>query len=128
MLDFITVAVKNLFSKPATRKYPVVKRSPFQGQRGQIQNDIDNCIFCGICSRKCPVSAITVDRNERTWTINRFRCVNCSFCAESCPKKCLTCETQYTSPAYEKSVDVFKGKPIEKKAPVNVEQKVNANA
>lgn len=128
MLDFITVAIKNLFSKPSTRKYPSYKRKDFVGQRGKISIDIDNCIYCGMCSRKCPVGAITVSRNERTWSINRFRCVNCSYCVESCPKKCLVCETTYTPPAYEKSVDIFKGKPLEKKVePVKIE-KEKANA
>lgn len=111
MLDFIPVVIKNAFSKPATRNYPAVKRMPCKGQKGHIVIDIDNCIFCGMCTRKCPVGALKVDRVKRTWEIDRFQCVMCAACSESCPKKCLTVGVEYTPPANTKSTDVFVGKP-----------------
>ena len=55
-----------------------------------IRNDIDNCLFCGKCEHTCPVDAISIDRKNRTWTIDRDKCVACGQCAEGCPKKCLT--------------------------------------
>lgn len=112
MLDFIPVALKNVFSKPATRNYPSVKRTPYDGQRGHIGIDMDKCIFCGICSRKCPVDAITVKRAERTWSIDRFKCVMCGSCSENCPKKCLSIAPEYTAPANVKSSDTYEGKPV----------------
>jgi ech hydrogenase subunit F len=117
MLDFIPVALKNVFSKPATRNYPFVKRASFDKQKGHIGIDIDACIFCGMCGRKCPVEALTVNRTERTWSIDRFKCVMCGACSESCPKKCLNIEAQYTAPANQKSSDTFKGKPATAPAP-----------
>lgn len=116
MIDFITVALKNVFSKPATRNYPKVKRNPCKSQRGNIQINIDNCIFCGMCMRKCPVGAIKVDRVKREWSIDKFKCVVCSSCAENCPKKCLDVKPEYTAPAYHKSTETFKGKPLVKPA------------
>lgn len=113
MLDFISVALKNVFSKPATRQYPKVKRTPFSKQRGHIGINIENCIFCGMCSRKCPVGAIKVSRNEKSWEIDCFKCVNCSYCAESCPKKCLIVEPEYVAPAYHKNTVKFIQKPKE---------------
>lgn len=106
MFDFISVALKNLFIRPATRNYPKTVREPFAGQRGHIENRISACIFCGICSRKCPVSAIKIERDKRTWAIDRFQCIVCGECAASCPKKCLSVLPAYTAPATHKTVDV----------------------
>jgi formate hydrogenlyase subunit 6/NADH:ubiquinone oxidoreductase subunit I len=110
MIDFITVALKNVFSKPATRNYPTVKRNAFEKQRGQIKINVNDCIFCGMCMRKCPAGAIKVDRAEKKWTIDRFSCIVCSYCAESCPKKCLSVDPDYTKPAFTKTSDTFEQK------------------
>lgn len=116
MLEFLTVALKNVFSKPATRNYPFVKRAPYDKQRGHIAINIDDCIFCGICGRKCPVDAIKVNRTEGSWQIDRFKCIMCLACSESCPKKCLSVDPLYTAPANEKTTDKFIGKPPAPKA------------
>ena len=59
--------------------------------------------------RNCPSDAITVDRNARTWKINRFACVQCKECVTNCPKKCLSMDTEYTAPATEKTEEVLQG-------------------
>jgi len=99
--------MRSLFRKPATLMYPVVPRDYPERTRGHIAIDIEACIFCGICSRKCPTDAIDVDRNAKTWTIRRMSCVQCSCCVEACPKKCLLNEAAYTAPDVVKIVDVF---------------------
>lgn len=75
--------------------------------RGQIEIDINTCIFCGICSKKCPTGAITVERSEKKWEIERFACIQCGACTESCPKKCLFMAQHYPSPDSEKKFDTF---------------------
>ena len=117
MFDFIPVVLKNVFSKPATRNYPFVKRATYDKQKGHIGIDIDACIFCGMCGRKCPIGAIKVDRAQRSWSIDRFKCIMCGACSESCPKKCLNIAPEYTSPANVKSSDTFIGKPAPAPAP-----------
>jgi len=114
-MKFAGFALKNLFSKPATYGYPFVKKEYKERYRGKIVIDIDDCLFCGLCSRKCPSGAITVDRNARTWSIERMGCVQCANCVEGCPKNCLHTENAYTDPAAEKVVDTYQGKPVEKK-------------
>ena len=87
---------KNLFGRPATRRYPFVKREPFAGTRGQLQIRVEDCIFCGLCARRCPTDAIEVTKTPRkVWTFNRYRCIVCGYCVDACPKKCLHLNPKY---------------------------------
>lgn len=105
LLTFAKTELHNLFSKPATRLYPQQERVYPQRTRGHIENDIDTCVFCGLCSKKCPTGAITVNRAEKSWSIQRFSCIQCGYCVESCPKNCLSMHQSYTQPAEHKTVD-----------------------
>ena len=49
----------------------------------------DDCVFCTLCAKKCPAGAITVDRAEKKWEIDRDACVKCGVCIQACPKKTL---------------------------------------
>lgn len=89
----VGAAIKNLFSRPATRLYPFVKREPFKGTRGSISIEAEKCIHCGICAKRCPANAIAVVREKKLWSINHLSCVICSNCVLVCPKKCLTLES-----------------------------------
>jgi ech hydrogenase subunit F len=106
-VPFAKTIFKNLVSKPATRLYPVTARKPFDRTRGHIEIDIQQCIFCGLCDRKCPTHAITVTKADKGWSIERMRCIQCNSCVEVCPKKCLNMDQQYTRPAPGKVVDTF---------------------
>ena len=99
--------IKSLFRGPSTGKYPNEPKVNYSKTRGKIDIEISECIFCGMCQRRCPANAIEVDREQTKWTIDRFRCVQCGYCVEVCPKKCLSMNTQYAAPASEKSKDVF---------------------
>lgn len=91
MSKMLTLITKNLFGKKKTRLYPAAPERPaFERSRGRIVFDKENCIMCGICSRKCPADAITVERNNAKWELNAFRCIICGECVASCPKKCLS--------------------------------------
>lgn len=111
IMDFSLTALKNLFSKPATRNYPEVKREYPERSRGHIEINIDDCIMCGICSRKCMSGAIAVDRTNKTWSIERMGCVQCSSCVNACPKKCLSMVPGYSAVSAEKIVDTY-SKPV----------------
>jgi formate hydrogenlyase subunit 6/NADH:ubiquinone oxidoreductase subunit I len=99
--------LRSLFKKPATLMYPVIPREPGELTRGHIDIDLDTCILCGICQKKCPTNAITVDRTERTWSIQRMQCIQCSCCVEVCPKNSLVNAGTYTTPDVSKIVDTF---------------------
>lgn len=108
MFDFIPVVFRNLFHRPATRNYPAVVRAPYSGAKGHVAINIHDCIFCGMCMRKCPVGAIHVTRSETSWAIDRFRCVCCNACVEACPKKCLSMDGHRSPVATHKKLDVFR--------------------
>lgn len=116
MFDMIGNVLKNLTSKPATGKYPFEKREPFKDSRGMISGiDIDDCIFCGICSKKCPSDALVVKKAEKSWEIDQFKCVICGVCTEVCPKKCINMSEEYCTSALSKSKSKFvqQAKPVD---------------
>ena len=121
------MVMRSLFSKPATLMYPVVPRIPTPITRGHVSIDIEKCILCGMCKRKCPAQAIEVIRLEKSWEIDTYRCVQCNCCVEVCPVKCLKMEGSYTKP----STGLIKNKFIqapkaEVKAEVKTEIKLEA--
>ena len=116
MFDFIRPIFKNLFHRPSTRNHPFEKREPFAGARGHIEGiNVKECVFCGICEKKCPANAIKVNRQERTWEIDQYKCVICNVCVEVCPKKCINMNPSYLSPGYEMKLKVQKGDAVIKK-------------
>lgn len=99
--------LKSLFSKPATAMYPIVKNEFYPNTRGKIAIEVSDCIFCGICSKRCPADAIEVSKPDKKWQIDRTRCVMCNFCVQVCPKKCLATERHYTSPMTDKNNRIY---------------------
>lgn len=104
MPGMINRVFKNLVSKPATRMYPVKVREPFERTRGRIYIDPAACIYCGICQKRCPADAITVDRPNSTWELDAFRCIVCGQCAVDCPKKCIVMTNERRSCSQVKKV------------------------
>ena len=83
------LAMRWALTKPPTTPYPFEPRKVIAGSRGQLVFTKDNCIYCNICAKKCPTSALLVNRVQKKWVIDRLRCINCGYCVEVCPKKCL---------------------------------------
>jgi len=118
LFEISKTIIRSAMGKPATLMYPVKPAKKFERSRGHVVNDINRCIFCGACQRKCPAHAICVKTKERTWEIDRMRCVVCNGCVEVCPVKCLSMDNQYTAPTSENlGTELLKGEPkIVKKA------------
>ncbi|KAB1442942.1 4Fe-4S binding protein [Pseudodesulfovibrio senegalensis] len=111
MFTFTPTILKNLVNKPATRKYPFVKRAPFENYRGELYNNIDDCIFCGTCARKCPSVCITVDKKTGLWECDPFACVYCGICVDTCPTKCLHFHDVHRGPATQPQMLTMQGEP-----------------
>lgn len=107
ILNLAKMVLRSMVNKPATLMYPVVQREYTENTRGHIDIDVENCVFCGICNKKCPTNAIEVNRNDKKWAIERLQCIQCNCCVEVCPKKCLKMENTYTTPSTGKVRDEF---------------------
>lgn len=101
------LVLKWLSRKPYTRCYPFVIRPAIPGSRGALKIDLDKCIYCSICAKKCPTQALEVDRTAKSWSVDRLRCITCAYCVEACPKKCLELTTAHGTPTVTKDKEVF---------------------
>ena len=113
VLGMTRTTMQNLFSRPSTRRYPTKVKEPHSTpkSRGRIQIDIEACIFCSACAKRCPTDAIIVSKADKVWEIDRLRCCTCNACVEVCPKKCLDMDARYTLPTVTKDKDIFKQAP-----------------
>jgi NADH-quinone oxidoreductase subunit I len=96
-------SIKNLFSKPATVKYPSEPSPPPLGYRGLIIYRKELCIFCTRCEMVCPPGAIRFTRKEdgtKEFHYNPYLCIYCGECVRACPKPgCLTQSEKVAPPA-----------------------------
>jgi len=107
-LPMAKTIIQSLFRKEATVPYPMEPMPKDPLVRGHVDIDIDACIFCGICGKKCPTGALRIDRNDKEWEIARFECIVCGACCEACPKKCLHMRPELTPSAAETNKDLVK--------------------
>jgi len=98
-LPFAKTILRSLTRKYATQAYPRAPMPKAPIVRGQVGIDVETCVFCGICSKKCPTGAIRVDRAAKEWEIGRHGCIVCGACVELCPKKCLHMSPELTPPS-----------------------------
>ncbi|MBP1732290.1 MAG: ech hydrogenase subunit [Deltaproteobacteria bacterium] len=100
--------IKNLLRGPATLMYPKKKRTFVPITRGRVDNDINTCIYCGLCSRRCPTYAIIVTKDSKEWQIDRLKCCTCNLCVEICPVKSLSMHSHYAPPVADKTAGIYK--------------------
>lgn len=107
ILSMTKTLFKSFVHGPYTQLYPIKPRENFERTRGSIENDIEACIFCGLCVRRCPTSALKIEKAEKLWSIERMQCIQCGYCVEVCPKKCLHMRNEYTTPDTIKVKDEY---------------------
>lgn len=107
MARMVPVVLKNLFSGPATRRYPFETRAPFPGARGRLTWNAAACDFCGDCQRLCPAACLEVRRETKEIVHDPFHCIYCHLCAEGCWQGAITVENVYFKPDYCKAAHTY---------------------
>jgi heterodisulfide reductase subunit A len=51
--------------------------------------ELADCTQCGLCSKRCPYSAIAVDAEKNPEVIKAL-CKGCGLCAADCPQECIS--------------------------------------
>ncbi len=98
---------KNFIRKSATRAYPIDVRPGFKDARGELTNKVKACTLCGLCAKKCPSAAITVNRKEQIWELDPYACIYCGICVEACPQHCLVHYAEHRKPVRQKAALVL---------------------
>lgn len=52
-----------------------------------MQVDKKLCVGCGLCSKKCPMQAVSITQGKAQ--INRHHCIVCGQCRQACPRKAI---------------------------------------
>lgn len=97
-------ALKSLFKKPFTEKYPKKKMKLPLRYRGKIEFDKKGCVACGLCKMICPANAVRLGMRVKEIKVGKItykqiihpirsidlgRCVSCGLCVEICPPKVI---------------------------------------
>ncbi|MEM4663136.1 MAG: 4Fe-4S binding protein, partial [Candidatus Diapherotrites archaeon] len=117
---------KNLFSKPATNKFPTkhvpknvskflidfskgkIKITPPievpEKFRGRLKYNSDKCIRCKQCIKVCPAEALEFDDKQNIIVHYVARCTFCGQCVDICPAKCLEQTSDFLLSTYDKNL------------------------
>ena len=47
------------------------------------------CVACGVCTKTCPKSAISIYRGCYA-IVDEGKCVGCGLCGKACPAECIS--------------------------------------
>ncbi|MBN1434250.1 FAD-dependent oxidoreductase [Candidatus Fermentibacterales bacterium] len=110
-------AIKYLFRKPKTLRYPFELKEPARRYRGFHLNDWESCTGCGNCADICPNDAIRMvehpeiepgpgEKNERP-ELDYGRCCFCGLCVDICPPGSLRLSRDYFHIHFDTKTFVF---------------------
>lgn len=107
-MTMLSTVLRNLVSGPVTTAYPHAPAELPEGNRGRVVWDMSKCTLCGLCAKRCPTLAVSVDRKAGTVELQVFRCIACGVCAEVCPQGAIEVRPEYSAPGYVKEVRTYR--------------------
>jgi len=106
-------ALRSLFGRPYTVKYPYEPVVPPEAFRGRPKFVAEECIACGACAEVCPARAIEVVNvveggvGRRTLTIHHDHCIFCGQCQRYCTTQAgVVLTNEYETGTYDRSAAV----------------------
>ena len=90
-----------LFLEPIVKMPGIVPRG-HQHSNYIREIDEEKCIKCGLCAKKCPISALEFIKEDKKLIFTPERCLGCGVCAHKCPKEAISMKKR------DKEVDVPK--------------------
>jgi heterodisulfide reductase subunit A len=66
-----------------------MKRGYIEAEGIVADIDLTDCNQCGLCAKRCPYSAITVDEESNPEVVKAL-CKGCGLCAADCPQECIS--------------------------------------
>jgi ech hydrogenase subunit F len=106
-MGMLTESIRNLFSRPYTRRYPAMQAALPETNRGRVEWDMKKCIWCFLCQKNCPTHAITTDKVGKTQSVNRGQCIACGRCVEVCPTQTIYMREPYSKPTEAPEIHVY---------------------
>ncbi len=106
------VTFKNLFAKPVTLHYPIVKQPMKKRFRGMVDLVPQDCVICYQCIKICPVAALDLAHKQDAvvegkkvkeitkFTFNAELCCYCGLCEEICPTDAIYLNQMYEVSTY----------------------------
>jgi ech hydrogenase subunit F len=113
-MSMLSTVIRNLFHRPVTTGYPYRPADIPEGNRGRIDWDMASCTMCGLCEKRCPTLAVTVDRKAGLVSLQVHRCISCGVCADVCPKSAISIRHDYSPPSYRKETRTYRKEVAEK--------------
>jgi len=86
----LKLALKSLFSRPYTTKFPFAPYEPIPQFRGRPRYNKDECIGCGACAEVCPskcidvINDVTSNPPKRRLVQHLDQCIWCGQCERYC--------------------------------------------
>ncbi|WP_130837886.1 4Fe-4S binding protein [Lachnoclostridium sp. Marseille-P6806] len=103
MLPYFGEAIRNLFKKPATERFPgSAAPKAAECYRGRLSYDPTKCVNCGMCIRVCAPQCMTRtireidgETQEITFTFDMTSCTFCGMCADFCSQHSIVMTDDY---------------------------------
>lgn len=88
----LKLALKSLFTRPFTTKFPFEPYEPIPQFRGRPRFNKDECIGCGACAEVCPSNCIdVVDNLDSNPPMRKFvQHLDACICCGQCERYCTT--------------------------------------
>ncbi|HEX7468386.1 MAG TPA: 4Fe-4S binding protein, partial [Methanobacterium sp.] len=59
---------------------------------GEIVTDVDACMACGVCVKKCPTNALILEKDEIV--VDSDKCILCGECEKMCTVNAIKLKTE----------------------------------